>query len=353
MKTIRNFPRWMMAIVIIFGVETSAYAQLGGLLNNAKKAAKGVLQSQTTGTEAGAQAITTLSATPPKGSYAWELNQVEKAGGWGKYLGFDATPEGQVAMRYFNMTDDDFGIPNTNYCLKHAHNAVYYCLAMPIRVMKGLKEEAGIAWTEPLSSLNKLNRDFDLGIQNALKAGTKNDVPIPQEDADMLIKLRDQVKKAFLDFTGFHEKTAEEKQAEIDLSYVREFKRNNYYLDELKDKDYSHPKVIEKLKPLFVEKVQQELAPDKILGTYSANLGWHSILAEQRYADLKEKYRSAEERQFRTYYEKDGKYYVIKGGFRQVIDKEDKLERSYEDKTYWPGLEIPVEIPARFIEGKF
>lgn len=348
MRTIRIPHRWMAAIALILGVEMSAYAQLGGLINNAKKAAKSVVQTQASS----AVASQTIGGVTP-GSYAWELKQVEKAGGWGKYLGFDSTPEGQVAMRYFNMTEEDFGTTNTNYCLKHAYNAVYYSLAMPIRVMKGLKEDVSLSWTEPLSALNRLNRDFDLGIQSALKSGGKSDVPIPQEDADMLIKLRDQVKKAFLEYSGFHEKTDEEKQAEIDASYLREFKRNDYFLNELKDKDYSHPKVIEKLKPLFIEKVQQELAPDKILGTYSANIGWLSILAQERYASLKEKYQAAEERQFRTYYEKGGKYYVIRGGFRQVIDKDDKLERSYEDKTYWPGLEMPVEIPARLIEGKF
>ena len=353
MKTIRIFPKWMMATVIVFGVETSAYAQLGGLLNNAKKAAKGVLQSQTTGTEAGAQAVSVLSAGgPEKGGYAWELNQVEKAGGWAKYLGFDSTPEGQLAMRYFSMSKEEYS-NSDDLALKTIYNTVYYNLAMPIRVMKGLKEGAAIGWDQSAIALNKLNKEFDEAIQNAQKSRSAHDVPISKADADLLIKLRDQVKKAYLDFTGFHEKTAEEKQAEADASYVREFKHYNYYLDELKDKDYSHPKIIEKLKPLFIEKVQQELAPDKILGTYSANLGWHSILAEPRYTNLKEQYRSAEERQFRTYYEKGGKYYVIKGGFRQVIDKEDQLERSYEDKNNWPGLETPVEIPARLSEGKF
>ena len=353
MKAIRISQRWMMAIVIIFGVEMSAYAQIGGLLNNAKKAAKGVIQSQKTGTEAGAQAITTISAGgPAKGSYAWEAEQVEKAGGWGKYLGFDSTPEGQLAMRYFSITREEYNNSN-DLSLKAIYNVVYYNLAMPVRVMKGLTDGASIGWDQSAFALNKLNKEFDEVIQKAQKSRSAHDVPISKEEADMLTKLRDQVKKAYLDFTGFHEKTAEEIQAAADASYVREFKHNNYFLDELKDKDYSHPKIIEKLKPLFVEKVQQELAPDKILGTYSANIGWHSILAEERNAALKDKYHAAEERQFRTYYEKGGKYYVIKGGFRQVIDKEDKLEKSYEDKTYWPGLETPVEIPARLIEGKF
>ena len=33
MKTIRISPRWMVAIAVILGVEMSAYAQLGGLIN--------------------------------------------------------------------------------------------------------------------------------------------------------------------------------------------------------------------------------------------------------------------------------------------------------------------------------
>ena len=58
--------------------------------------------------------------------------------------------------------------------------------------------------------------------------------------------------------------------------------------------------------------------------------------------------------QFKTFYEKDGKYYVVKSAFRQSIPKENPKDLGAQpQKDYWPGLETPVEIPADKIQGKF
>jgi hypothetical protein len=56
--------------------------------------------------------------------------------------------------------------------------------------------------------------------------------------------------------------------------------------------------------------------------------------------------------QFKTFYEKDGKYYVVEGGFRHGIKKSDNAQGKTTDWTdYWPGLKTPVEIPADKIQG--
>ena len=54
----------------------------------------------------------------------------------------------------------------------------------------------------------------------------------------------------------------------------------------------------------------------------------------------------------KTFYEKDGKYYVVEGGFRHGIKKSDNAQGKTTDWTdYWPGLKTPVEIPADKIQG--
>jgi hypothetical protein len=99
-------------------------------------------------------------------------------------------------------------------------------------------------------------------------------------------------------------------------------------------------------------KVKADLAPTKILGTYSTSPAWQG-LPLFKFPDLKEKYSSVQEMQFKTFYEKGGKYYVVKSAFRQSIDKDDNVHGAQPQKFYWPGLETPVEIPADKIQGKF
>ena len=57
--------------------------------------------------------------------------------------------------------------------------------------------------------------------------------------------------------------------------------------------------------------------------------------------------------QFKTFYQKGGKYYVVKSAFRQSIPKGDNASGAKPQTFYWPDLETPIEIPADKIQGKF
>ncbi len=70
--------------------------------------------------------------------------------------------------------------------------------------------------------------------------------------------------------------------------------------------------------------------------------------------EYKDEWSSIQEMQFKTFYEKNGKYYVVEGAFRHGIKKADNAQGKTTDWTnYWPGLKTPVEIPADKIQGKF
>ena len=147
------------------------------------------------------------------------------------------------------------------------------------------------------------------------------------------------------------EKSAEEKKAEADNAYVQEIIRKNYLLDDLTDKN-RQAKAVADYKAKVNAKIKQQLAPTKILGTYSTSFAWQG-LPLQNYPDLKEKYESVQEMQFKTFYQKGGKYYVVKSAFRQSIPKGDNKNGAKPQTFYWPGFETPVEIPADKIQGKF
>lgn len=125
--------------------------------------------------------------------------------------------------------------------------------------------------------------------------------------------------------------------------YVAEVVRTEYGLKELSDKN-RNPDQIKKFKVDFAAKVKSQLKPEKIFGTYSTSFAWQGLYLVNK-PELNAKYSSVQEMQFKTYYQKDGKYYIIKGAFRNAIDKDDYATSGGPIDTYWPGLEIPVEIP--------
>lgn len=133
--------------------------------------------------------------------------------------------------------------------------------------------------------------------------------------------------------------------------YVQNIVKKNYLLDDLSDKN-RNAKAVADYKSKVNAKVKADLAPAKILGTYSTSAAWQGLPLFQM-PELKDKYSSVQEMQFKTFYEKGGKYYVVKSAFRQSIDKDDNVHGAQPQKDYWPGLETPVEIPADKIQGKF
>ena len=134
--------------------------------------------------------------------------------------------------------------------------------------------------------------------------------------------------------------------------YVQDIVNKNYLLDDLTDKN-RNAKAVADYKSKVNAKIKADLAPTKILGTYSTSVVWQG-LPLFKMPELKDKYSSVQEMQFKTFYEKDGKYYVVKSAFRQSIPKENPKDLGAQpQKEYWPGLETPVEIPADKIQGKF
>ena len=175
--------------------------------------------------------------------------------------------------------------------------------------------------------------------------------PLPQKEIDAFKAENARVKKLYLEYTGVKEKTAAELKAEADNKYVQDIINQNYLLNDLTDKN-RQAKAVADYKAKVNAKVKEKLAPTKILGTYSTSFAWQG-LPLQNYPELKEKYSSVQEMQFKTFYQKGGKYYVVKSAFRQSIDQGDNLHGAQPQKFYWPGLETPVEIPADKIQGKF
>lgn len=137
--------------------------------------------------------------------------------------------------------------------------------------------------------------------------------------------------------------------ADPQAAYIKGIVDKNYLLDDLTDRN-RQAKAVADYKTKVNAKVNADLAPTKILGTYSTSAAWQGLPVFQM-PELKEKYKSVQEMQFKTFYEKDGKYYVVKSAFRQSIDKDDNVHGAQPQSFYWPGLETPVEIPAEKIQG--
>ena len=141
-------------------------------------------------------------------------------------------------------------------------------------------------------------------------------------------------------------------KAEADNAYVQDIINKNYLLDNLTDKN-RQAKAVADYKAKVNAKVKQQLAPTQILGTYSTTVSWMS-LPLQNYPELKEKYDNVQEMQFKTFYQKGGKYYVVKSAFRQSVPKGENNKSGAKPQTfYWPGLETPIEVPADKIKEYF
>ena len=218
-----------------------------------------------------------------------------------------------------------------------------------LRYLKG-NTETFESYKNTNQVLYYFNNNIPNGINAAAKA-TKKSPALPAKEIAALKAEAARVKKMYMERTGATEKSAEQKKAEADNAYVQEIINKNYLLDNLTDKN-RQAKAVADYKAKVNAKIKQQLAPTKILGTYSTSVAWQG-LPLQNYPDLKEKYDAVQEMQFKTFYEKGGKYYVVKSAFRQSIDKGDNKSGAQPQKSYWPGIETPVEVPADRIQGKF
>lgn len=138
----------------------------------------------------------------------------------------------------------------------------------------------------------------------------------------------------------------------------------NYWLDEqgqtLKDmrQQQAQKERISKIK----DKVQKDLKPSKIIKVIQMNLRSRKTSLDygtwnrQNYPDMPEPYRSNEELDdlwrdiYLVFYEKGGKYFVVRPEFRTIHytpEANMKYKKDFTpDNTFYPGLNPAVEIPA-------
>ena len=324
-----------VAVALLFAVNTNANAQFGNVLKKAKNA---VVKE----TSQKAQEERVMKEYENDHPQVQEKKNAEKAGGMDKYLGLDQTENGRILWKYGSMEQWETSQ------IKNAWSAARYVVQV-LRYLKGNTETFEF-YKDTNHVLYIFNNNIPDDLKRAEKA-SKSGAAVPAKDIAAIKAEAARVKKMYMDRTGATEKSAEQKKAEADNAYVQDIINKNYLLNDLTDKN-RQAKAVADYKAKVNAKVKQQLAPTKILGTYSTSFAWQG-LPLQNYPDLKEKYSSVQEMQFKTFYQKGGKYYVVKSAFRQSIDKGDNLHGAQPQKFYWPGLETPVEIPADKIQGKF
>ena len=324
-----------VAGALLFAVNTNANAQFGNVLKKAKNA---VVKE----TSHKAQEERVMKEYENDHPQVQEKKNAEKAGGMDKYLGLDQTENGRILWKYGSMEQWETSQ------IKNAWSAARYVIQV-LRYLKGNTETFEF-YKDTNHVLYIFNNNIPDDLKRAEKA-SKSGAAVPAKDIAAIKAEAARVKKMYMDRTGATEKSAEQKKAEADNAYVQDIINKNYLLNDLTDKN-RQAKAVADYKAKVNAKVKQQLAPTKILGTYSTSFAWQG-LPLQNYPDLKEKYDAVQEMQFKTFYQKGGKYYVVKSAFRQSIDKGDNKSGAQPQKFYWPGLETPIEIPADKIQGKF
>lgn len=324
-----------VASALLFAVNMNANAQFGNVLKKAKSA----VVKETTQKAQEERVMREYENDHPQ---VQEKKNAEKAGGMDKYLGLDQTENGRILWKYGCMEQWETSQ------IKNAWSAARYVIQV-LRYLKGNTETFEF-YKDTNHVLYIFNNNIPDDLKRAEKA-SKSGAAVPAKDIAAIKAEAARVKKMYMDRTGATEKSAAELKAEADNAYVQDIINNNYLLNDLTDKN-RQAKAVADYKAKVNAKVKQQLAPTKILGTYSTSFAWQG-LPLQNYPDLKEKYDAVQEMQFKTFYQKGGKYYVVKSAFRQSIDKGDNLHGAQPQKFYWPGIETPIEIPADKIQGKF
>ena len=324
-----------VAVALLFALNTNANAQFGNVLKKAKNA---VVKE----TSQKAQEERVMKEYENDHPQVQEKKNAEKVGGMDKYLGLDQTENGRILWKYGSMEQWETSQ------IKNAWSAARYVVQV-LRYLKGNTETFDF-YKDTNHVLYIFNNNIPDDLKRAEKA-SKSGAAVPAKDIAAIKAEAARVKKMYMDRTGATEKSAEQKKAEADNAYVQDIINKNYLLNDLTDKN-RQAKAVADYKAKVNAKVKQQLAPTKILGTYSTSFAWQG-LPLQNYPDLKEKYDAVQEMQFKTFYQKGGKYYVVKSAFRQSIDKGDNKSGAQPQKFYWPGLETPIEIPADKIQGKF
>ena len=341
-----SFLKLAVAVALLLGVNMEADAQFGklkGLANKAKNAVTNEAPVQQAGQDQQQQqAMDDYAQSHPA---VMERNNVSAAGGMDKYLGLDQTDNGRILWKYAGMSQDE---RMKSYQIKNGFSAADQIVNV-LRYLKG-NTETFSHYSNSATVLDLLNNQVPESLKRAAENKSSSSA-LPASDIAAIKAECARVKQAYLDRMGIREKTAGELKAEADSKYVQDIVNQNYLLNDLTDKN-RQAKAVADYKAKVNAKVKSALAPTKILGTYSTSFAWQGLPIFQM-PELKDKYKSVQEMQFKTFYEKGGKYYVVKSAFRQSIPKDDNASGAKPQPDYWPGLETPVEIPADKIQGKF
>ena len=319
--------RLSLAVAMMFSVSINADAQLGKLKGLADKAKKTVSQDA----DQSASEKRVMDDYVQSHPREQEKRAAEAAGGMDKYLGLDKTENGRILWKYASMEPAEYRKT------MQIHNA-FDAANQVVQVLRYVKGN-----TETFEMYHQ---------QSVVLNASKNGAAVSAKDLAAIKSEAARVKKMYMESSGATEKSADQTKAEANDAYVQDIINKNYLLDNLTDKN-RQAKAVADYKAKVNAKIKQQLAPTKILGTYSTTVSWMS-LPLQNYPELKEKYDNVQEMQFKTFYQKGGKYYVVKSAFRQSVPKGENNKSGAKPQTfYWPGIETPVEVPASKIQGKF
>ena len=344
-KKSNQIVRIAVALILGLAVSNPANAQLGGLKGLANKAKKTVNKVENPTATLSGDAQTAKVQADYRAQHPAEMEKfnAEKAGGMDKYLGLDQTENGKILWKYANLTSDEY---TKGQNIRNAYEAARQ-LTFILRYLKG-NTETFSAHAQSAYVMKMVNEDIPTNIKRARESKGVN---LPKSDIDAIAAELPRVKALYMSQTGTKEKSAEEIAAEKNAEYVNDIISQNYLLNDLTDRN-RQAKPVADYKAKVNAKIKADIAPTKILGTYSTSPAWQG-LPLFKYPELQEKYNSVQEMQFKTFYEKGGKYYVLKSAFRQSIDKGDNVHGAQPQKNYWPGLETPVEVPADKIKEFF
>ena len=357
--------RVAVAVAIALLVPATASAQFGGLKKAADKAKKAATEKVQKAKDAvkGEQSQSNnsyqkyedggytndggMTVMGGSGSRDAEFNRVKKAGGWDKYLELDKTANGRVMYKYFDAPGyEEFP---SNMCLNGAKQATAV-ICQAIRYMKGEREHYG-EYKSKVFGEGKFKQAKENIERSQVKKG-KEDEPIAKADYDALMAEWERVNNEYHAFLAKNEKpvTQEQVNAAYD-NYAKGVKQNNYWLDDLGDhKDSKGFPDRENYRKQVNDLVNKMYAPTKILGTFMAQSGWAGVPTGSD-PSLKGVYFSASQLLFRCYYEKDGKYYVVESAFRKGLKLNEQVGSGEKPiENCWPGVIMPVEIPANVIK---
>lgn len=345
MRRYQSIAKLLLAVTMLF-VASTADAQIGGLLKKAKKAVKDKVGAEAApaASSDGATNATTnssgLEVAPPGWRYhggkihKFVPNDTKEVL---KFLEVDKTPEQQKVYSYYDLQSS----ATVNAPAKSDYQAVAQDL---IRVLWDLHDvEGSLGGKTPEGWIRSMDGELAEKINRAAAYGTE-----PAEIADLFDVELLRVKALFHDkyFPGESKLVGADNSAWI---AERQASRAafKYALNDLKDVGPN----AKKYKPGFEAKVKAELNPTRILSVYLISGFWRGLYRPD-YPEYKD-YGNVQEIPLKAFYVKNGKYYVVKGGYRQGYLTSDPGQSTKPIANYNPGLQEPVEIPADIAKKYF